>query len=117
MLEICLESGDEALKDAAEDALDELDYMQGTLDFSLYNYDVDDDEERVHIDLTLTSPGCPLGPVIIRDIQRELQALGDILDVDVDLVWSPLWHPTMMSDYAKDELGYDDEFGLGLGHY
>jgi HEAT repeat protein len=45
VLEICLESGDEALKDAAENALDELDYMQGTLDFPLYNYDVDDDEE------------------------------------------------------------------------
>lgn len=83
----------------------------------VYGVDMDDDEERVHIDLTLTSPGCPLGPMIIRDIQREVQALGDILDVDVDLVWSPLWHPTMMSDYAKDELGYDDEFGLGLGYY
>jgi metal-sulfur cluster biosynthetic enzyme len=83
----------------------------------VYGMDVDEDEERVHIDLTLTSPGCPLGPVIIRDIERELQALGDILDVEVDLVWSPLWHPTMMSDYAKDELGYDDEFGMGLGYY
>ena len=37
--------------------------------------------------------------------------------MDVDLVWSPLWHPTMMSDFAKDELGYDDEFGFGVGYY
>lgn len=82
-------------------------------------YGVDYDEERgaVHVDLTLTSPGCPLAPEIIREIKRVLQALEDILDAEVDLVWSPLWHPSMMSDFAKDELGYDDEFGLGFTYY
>jgi metal-sulfur cluster biosynthetic enzyme len=44
----------------------------------------------------------------------ELQEIEDVLRVDVDLVWSPLWHPSMMSELAKDELGYDDEFGLGF---
>jgi metal-sulfur cluster biosynthetic enzyme len=78
----------------------------------IYGVDWDDEKGHVHVDLTLTSPGCPLGPEIIREIQRELRADDDILSVDVDLVWSPLWHPKMMSDYAKDELGYDDEFGL-----
>lgn len=82
----------------------------------VYGLDVDEEREWAHIDLTLTSPGCPLGPMIIRDIKAEVQALGDVVDVEVDLVWSPLWHPTMMSDFAKDELGYDDEFGLGFGY-
>jgi HEAT repeat protein len=45
VLEICLEEGDEALRDAAEEALDELDYMQGTLDFPLYDYETDDEDE------------------------------------------------------------------------
>jgi len=81
----------------------------------IYGLEWDDEKGQVHVDLTLTSPGCPLGPEIIRDIKRELRALDDVLDVDVDLVWSPLWHPSMMSDDAKDELGYDDE--LGLGYY
>jgi len=78
----------------------------------IYGVDWEEEKGQVHIDMTLTSPGCPLGPEIIRDIKRELRALEDIQGVDVDLVWNPLWHPSMMSDYAKDELGYDDEFGM-----
>lgn len=78
----------------------------------VYDLGWDEEEGAVHIDLTLTSPGCPLGPEIIRDIKRTLRAFDDVYDVDVDLVWSPLWQPSMMSDYAKDELGYDDELGL-----
>ena len=83
----------------------------------IYGMHIDNEKGHVHVDLTLTSPGCPLGPEIIRNIKQELQGVEDILDVDVDLVWSPLWHPKMMSDFAKDELGYDEEFGLGMGYY
>jgi metal-sulfur cluster biosynthetic enzyme len=82
-------------------------------------YGIDWDEERgqVHVDLTLTSPGCPLGPEIVRNIKRELRPMEKVLDVEVDLVWQPLWHPSMMSDAAKNELGYDEELGMGLGYY
>jgi metal-sulfur cluster biosynthetic enzyme len=83
----------------------------------VYGLDLDEDRGHVHINLTLTSPGCPLGPEIIRDIKREIGEIEEVLEVDVDLVWKPLWHPTMMSDYAKDELGYDEELGLGIGYY
>ena len=83
----------------------------------IYGLDWDEDKEQVHIDLTLTSPGCPLGPEMIRDIKRHLQALANVSGVDVDLVWNPLWHPSMMSDHARDELGYDEELGLGLGYF
>jgi metal-sulfur cluster biosynthetic enzyme len=78
----------------------------------VYGMDYDPGKGHVHVDLTLTSPGCPLGPEIIRDIKRALRALDEVMAVDVDLVWKPLWNPAMMSDYAKDELGYDEEFGL-----
>ena len=74
---------------------------------------VDLDETCVHVALTLTSPGCPMGPQMIRDVRAELARLPGIEKVDVDLVWSPPWHPSMMSDAAKDELGYDAELGLG----
>jgi len=83
----------------------------------VYGLDWDERKGRVHVDLTLTSPGCPLGPEIIRDIKRVLGELEEVIQVEVDLVWSPLWHPSMMSDDAKDELGYDEELGLGLGYY
>jgi len=82
----------------------------------VYGVNWDEEGGDVQIDLTLTSPGCPLGPEIIRDIKRELRAFRDVYSVDVDLVWQPLWHPSMMSEYAKDELGYDDELGLGIGY-
>ncbi len=74
---------------------------------------LDLDGTHVHVDLTLTSPGCPMGPQMIRDVRAELARLPGIEKVDVDLVWSPPWHPSMMSDAAKDELGYDEDLGLG----
>jgi metal-sulfur cluster biosynthetic enzyme len=83
----------------------------------VYGLDWDEDKGSVHVDLTLTTPGCPLGPEIIREITRELRALAGVRDVDVDLVWRPLWQPSMMSDYAKEELGYDEELGMGLGYH
>jgi metal-sulfur cluster biosynthetic enzyme len=83
----------------------------------VYGVDWDQDRGQVHVDLTLTSPGCPLGPEMIRDIKRVLRPLDGIVTVEVDLVWQPFWHPSMMSDYAKDQLGYDEELGMGLGYY
>ena len=100
----------DALKNVEDPELD-----MNIVDLGLvYGVELDDAKGHVHIDLTLTSPGCPLGPEIIRDIKMEVQEVEDVLRVDVDLVWSPLWHPSMMSELAKDELGYDDEFGLGF---
>jgi len=69
-------------------------------------YNVDIEGSTVYIDMTLTSPGCPVGPQIIRSAQREVGALEGVEEVDVQLVWSPLWSPDMMSEEAKDELGY-----------
>jgi metal-sulfur cluster biosynthetic enzyme len=83
----------------------------------VYGLDWDEELGEVFVELTLTSPGCPLGPEIMRDIKRQLRTLDEVNDVDVVLVWRPLWHASMMSEYAKEELGYDEEFGLGLGYY
>jgi metal-sulfur cluster biosynthetic enzyme len=69
-------------------------------------YNVDIEGSTVYIDMTLTSPGCPVGPQIIRGAQREVGALEGVEEVDVQLVWSPPWSPDMMSEEAKDELGY-----------
>ncbi|MFZ5915346.1 MAG: metal-sulfur cluster assembly factor [Chloroflexota bacterium] len=70
----------------------------------VYGIDVVDDQ--VFVNMTLTSPGCPVGPQIVRSVQREAAALEGVGQVDVQLVWSPLWSPEMMSEQAKDELGY-----------
>jgi metal-sulfur cluster biosynthetic enzyme len=72
-------------------------------------YDIQIDEERkaVTIDMTLTSPGCPIGPQIIRNVEHVVrEAFPELEDVQVNLVWTPLWSPEMMSEEAKDRLGF-----------
>ena len=69
-------------------------------------YDADIEENGdVLVTMTLTSLGCPLGPVIVQEVTNALKDLPGIGAVDVKLVWSPPWSPEMMSEEAKDELG------------
>jgi len=69
-------------------------------------YDVKLAEGKADITATLTSPGCPMGPEIVANVRRAVSQFDDIDDVDMHIVFSPAWHPAMMSDDAKDELGY-----------
>ncbi|MBM7607921.1 metal-sulfur cluster biosynthetic enzyme [Lysinibacillus composti] len=69
-------------------------------------YDVDLNEEGTcKITMTLTSMGCPLGPVIVDQIKTALGELPEVKDVDVNIVWQPSWNKDMMSRYAKMALG------------
>jgi metal-sulfur cluster biosynthetic enzyme len=69
-------------------------------------YDVDvSDTNDVLVTMTLTSLGCPLGPVIVQEVTSAMSELPNLGDVDVKLVWSPAWSPDMMSEDARDELG------------
>jgi metal-sulfur cluster biosynthetic enzyme len=76
----------------------------------IYNVDVQDQGKRVAIDMTLTTPACPAGPQIIEQARRETLALSDVYkdleEVQINLVWTPFWNPSMMSDEARDELGF-----------
>jgi len=69
-------------------------------------YNIEIEGGTVYIDMTLTSPGCPVGPQIVRNAQSEVGGLEGVEEVDIQLVWSPLWTPEMMSEEAKDKLGY-----------
>src|SRR5437773_11033847 len=68
-------------------------------------YDITVADNKADITMTLTSPGCPIGPELITDVRRSLSVYDDIDEVDVHLVFSPPWHPSMMSEEAKVELG------------
>jgi metal-sulfur cluster biosynthetic enzyme len=69
-------------------------------------YDIDiSDKNDVLVTMTLTSLGCPLGPVIVQEVSNAMADLPDLGEVDVKLVWSPPWSPDMMSEEARDELG------------
>ncbi|MBV9119894.1 MAG: metal-sulfur cluster assembly factor [Chloroflexi bacterium] len=66
-----------------------------------------DDEGNAHITMTLTSPGCPIGPMVGEMVQDAVgPVVGEDKKVDVDIVWSPPWNPSMMTEEAKMELGF-----------
>ncbi len=69
-------------------------------------YNIEYDDGDVLITMTLTSPGCPLGPVIRGEAYAKLKELESVKDVDVQIVWSPPWDPrTMASEDVKMALG------------
>jgi len=70
----------------------------------VYGADIADNGD-VLVTMTLTSLGCPLGPIIVQEVDNALKDLPDIGSTNVKLVWSPPWSPDMMTEDAKDELG------------
>lgn len=60
---------------------------------------------RVDVKMTLTAPGCGMGPVIQQDVQNKLLSLDNVDEVNVELVWEPAWNQAMLTDAAKLELG------------
>ncbi len=69
-------------------------------------YDVDIEDGKVKITYTLTTPACPLGPVIEGQIQDMVTDLPGVKDVITDLTFTPPWDPkTMASDDVKMQLG------------
>ena len=69
-------------------------------------YDVEVAGPRVKVTHSLTSMGCPVGPLIQEDIDRVTRELPGVEDVDVELTWDPPWTPDKMSDDAKFILGF-----------
>ena len=70
-------------------------------------YQVNVTDEAVKVLLTMTSPACPLSDLVIADAERVLRAaVDDAVQVSIELVWSPPWDPSMMSDKARENLGW-----------
>ncbi len=77
-------------------------------------YKINIEDGLVKIDMTLTNAGCPLGPEIVADIKRVLKGLSGVTEVTVNIVWTPIWNPEMMSDEAKEMLSsYFPGFKIG----
>lgn len=73
----------------------------------IYDLKVSGEEgkQNIHIKMTLTAPGCGMGPSIAQDVETKVSVLNGINDVDVELVWDPQWDRNMMSEEAKLQLG------------
>ena len=79
----------------------------GIVDLGLV-YDVEQANEGrdVTVKMTLTSPMCPVGPMIMTAVHETVALIPGVRSVDVQLVWDPPWDPRLMaSEEAKDQLG------------
>jgi metal-sulfur cluster biosynthetic enzyme len=59
----------------------------------------------IHVDMTLTSPGCPAGPQIMTDVEQVLRALPGSGEVELNLVWSPYWTPERIEPRVRAYMG------------
>lgn len=72
----------------------------------VYEIAVDPPTGGVDIEMTLTTPGCPLSGYMDDEIRGRLAQLPQARDVRIELVWEPPWDPEMMSDRARQTLGW-----------
>ena len=73
----------------------------------VYKVAISQSEGSVEIDMTLTAPGCGMGPVIADDAKQRILALPEVESAQVDIVWDPPWNPRMISEEGKKILGLE----------
>ena len=67
----------------------------------------DEGEVKVRVQMTLTAQGCGMGPSIAADAQNKILALGGVSQADVEIVWDPPWHQSMISEAGRQTLGLE----------
>ncbi|MDE6577053.1 MAG: iron-sulfur cluster assembly protein [Muribaculaceae bacterium] len=72
----------------------------------IYKIDYELPEKTLHVDMTLTAPGCPAADFIMEDVRQKLVSVEGPEKVDLRLVFEPVWTQDMMSEEAKLELGF-----------
>jgi FeS assembly SUF system protein len=70
----------------------------------IYKIDIED-SNIVKIDMTLTSPHCPVAEILPEEVRQKVFAVDGVTDAEVGVVWEPPWHPGMMTEEAQLELG------------
>lgn len=71
----------------------------------IYQVSIDQKSGAVDIDMTLTAPGCGMGPVLVGDVEYRVALVPNVQRVQVNLVFDPPWHRDMMSEEAQLETG------------
>jgi probable FeS assembly SUF system protein SufT len=66
---------------------------------------------RIDVKMSMTAPGCGMGNVLKADVEGKLARLPEVKSVNVQVVFDPPWHPGLMSEAAKLQLGLDLDFG------
>ncbi len=73
--------------------------------YDVHVVDTDDGKNHVDIIMTLTAPGCGMGPFIVDDVRAKVLSVEHVHDVEVQLVFDPVWDRSMMSEEARLQLG------------
>ncbi len=71
-------------------------------------YDIEARPDELVIRMTMTAPACPMSAWLTGQVRQEVQRIAGSRTVTVDLVWDPPWNPSMMSDAARDRLGWPE---------
>ncbi len=96
---------EEAVRDALR-SVDDPEVGMNIVDLGLV-YRIDISPERVRVELTMTTPACPLGDLITDNCRRAVGALlPEGVGVDIELVWDPPWTPDRMSETARQTFGW-----------
>ncbi len=75
--------------------------------YSCVTAPLDQGGHRVDIKMSMTAPGCGMGNVLKADVENKLASLPDVKEVHVEIVFEPAWNPSLMSEAAKLQLGFD----------
>lgn len=70
-------------------------------------YGIETEGNSVSIEMTLTTPGCPMHSSFKREVEEKIGSMDGVKEVEVKIVFDPPWTPEKMSDKAKEKLGYD----------
>ena len=70
-------------------------------------YNIKIEQGKISVDMTLTTPGCPMAGMIAGSVEQEIRKTFEDADVEVSLVWDPPWSPELLSPSAKEQLGYN----------
>ena len=68
-------------------------------------YDVQVNEKDVYVQMTLTFPGCGMGPFIAQQAEWAIQDIEGVEEVEIELVFDPPWSPDLISEEARSQLG------------
>ncbi len=67
------------------------------------------EDGKLWVDMTMTSPACPMGGMIVDDAYAELaRILPNEVEMEIQVVWEPPWKPSMMSEQCRERLGWSD---------
>lgn len=69
-------------------------------------YEIQVDGGQVKVDMSLTSPGCPSGPEIMTGVEQQARQVEGVEEVNVNLVWSPMWSPDRIEPRIRAYLGF-----------